>query len=93
MGALTWLEEVLALEKMWVAGGQIKCQIPLEEHWAFAYSMLQKVSCNFTLVIQQLGLELYSVVSNSLSFRPLLLLCFCVRFRVSNPLARLGKVR
>jgi hypothetical protein len=55
--------------------------------------MLQKVSCNFPLVIQQLGPELYSVVSNSLPFRPLLLLCFCVRFRVSNPLARLGKVR
>uniref|UniRef100_A0A804PCT5 Chaperone DnaJ-domain superfamily protein n=1 Tax=Zea mays TaxID=4577 RepID=A0A804PCT5_MAIZE len=42
MGALTWLEEVPALEKLWVAGVQIKCQIPLEEHWAFAYSMLEK---------------------------------------------------
>jgi hypothetical protein len=73
MGALTWLEEVPALEKLWVAGVQIKCQIPLEEHWAFAYSMLEKVSCSFPLVIQQLGPKLYSVISNSLLFHPLLL--------------------
>ena len=77
MGALTWLEEVLALEKLWVARVQIKCQIPLEipleEDWAFAYSMLEKVSCSFPLVIQQLGPKLYSVISNSLLFHPLLL--------------------
>ena len=86
MGALTWLEEVPALEKLWVAGVQIKCQIPLEEHWAFAYSMLQKVSYSFPLVIQQLRPKLYNVVSNSLLFRPLLMRT------VSSPLARLGKV-
>ncbi|ONM10469.1 Squalene synthase 1 [Zea mays] len=62
MGALSRPEEVLALVKLRVAAGQIKRQIPPEEHWAFAYSMLQKVSRSFALVIQQLGPELRNAV-------------------------------
>jgi hypothetical protein len=68
MGALSRPEEVLALVKLRVAAGQIKRQIPPEEHWAFAYSMLQKVSRSFALVIQQLGPELRNAVSTN-SFR------------------------
>ncbi|CAD6343653.1 unnamed protein product [Miscanthus lutarioriparius] len=62
MGALSRPEEVLALVKLRVAAGQIKRQIPPEEHWAFGYSMLQKVSRSFALVIQQLGPELRNAV-------------------------------
>lgn len=70
MGALSRPEEVLALVKLRVAAGQIKRQIPPEEHWAFGYSMLQKVSRSFALVIQQLGPELRNAVStNSHSLR------------------------
>jgi farnesyl-diphosphate farnesyltransferase len=65
MGALSRPEEVLALVKLRVAAGQIKRQIPPEEHWAFAYSMLQKVSRSFALVIQQLGPELRNAVSTN----------------------------
>ena len=54
-----------AATKLRVAAGQIKRQIPLEEHWAFAYSMLQKVSRSFALVIQQLGPELRNAVSTN----------------------------
>ena len=62
MGALSRPEEVVALVKLRVAAGQIKRQIPPEEHWGFAYSMLQKVSRSFALVIQQLGPELRNAV-------------------------------
>nr|CAB3497798.1 unnamed protein product [Digitaria exilis] len=62
MGALSRPEEVVALVKLRVAAGQIKRQIPPEEHWAFAYSMLQNVSRSFALVIQQLGPELRNAV-------------------------------
>ncbi|KAK3145756.1 hypothetical protein QOZ80_3BG0256940 [Eleusine coracana subsp. coracana] len=62
MGALSRPEEVVALVKLRVAAGQIKRQIPPEEHWAFCYSMLQKVSRSFALVIQQLGPELRNAV-------------------------------
>uniref|UniRef100_A0ACD6A6C5 Uncharacterized protein n=1 Tax=Avena sativa TaxID=4498 RepID=A0ACD6A6C5_AVESA len=62
MGALSRPEEVVALVKLRVAAGQIKRQIPPEEHWAFAYDMLQKVSRSFALVIQQLGPELRNAV-------------------------------
>jgi len=65
MGALSRPEEVLALVKLRVAAGQIKRQIPPEEHWAFGYSMLQKVSRSFALVIQQLGPELRNAVSTN----------------------------
>ena len=63
MGALSRPEEVVALVKLRVAAGQIKRQIPPEEHWAFAYSMLQKVSRSFALVIQQLDPDLRNAVS------------------------------
>ncbi|KAM0899003.1 hypothetical protein ACQ4PT_021559 [Festuca glaucescens] len=62
MGALSRPEEVVALVKLRVAAGQIKRQIPPEEHWAFCYDMLQKVSRSFALVIQQLGPELRNAV-------------------------------
>jgi len=65
MGALSRPEEVLALVKLRVAAGQIKRQIPPEEHWAFGYSMLQKVSRSFALVIQQLPPQLRNAVSNN----------------------------
>ena len=65
MGALSRPEEALALVKLRVAAGQIKRQIPPEEHWAFGYSMLQKVSRSFALVIQQLGPELRNAVSTN----------------------------
>jgi len=60
----------LPLVKLRVAAGQIKRQIPPPpEHWGFAYSMLQKVSRSFALVIQQLGPELRNAVS-ARSLRP-----------------------
>ncbi|RCV40370.1 hypothetical protein SETIT_9G047500v2 [Setaria italica] len=65
MGALSRPEEVVALVKLRVAAGQLKRQIPPEEHWAFAYSMLQKVSRSFALVIQQLGTECLRGVSKT----------------------------
>lgn len=68
MGALSRPEEVVALVKLRVAAGQIKRQIPPEEHWAFCYSMLQNVSRSFALVIQQLGPELRNAVSTAASF-------------------------
>jgi farnesyl-diphosphate farnesyltransferase len=71
MGALSRPEEVLALVKLRVAAGQIKRQIPPEEHWAFGYSMLQKVSRSFALVIQQLPPQLRNAVStNSIRLSP-----------------------
>ncbi|KAJ1293129.1 hypothetical protein BS78_01G044300 [Paspalum vaginatum] len=62
MGPLSRPEEVVALVKLRVAAGQIKRQIPPEEHWAFCYSMLQNVSRSFALVIQQLGPQLRNAV-------------------------------
>jgi farnesyl-diphosphate farnesyltransferase len=62
MGALSRPEEVVALVKLRVAAGKIRRQIPPQEHWAFAYDMLQKVSRSFALVIQQLGPELRNAV-------------------------------
>uniref|UniRef100_A0A0E0P2S3 Uncharacterized protein n=2 Tax=Oryza TaxID=4527 RepID=A0A0E0P2S3_ORYRU len=63
MGVLSRPEEVLPLVKLRVAAGRIKRQIPPEEHWAFAYTMLQRVSRSFALVIQQLGPDLRNAVS------------------------------
>jgi farnesyl-diphosphate farnesyltransferase len=70
MGAPSRPEEVVALVKLRVAAGQIKRQIPPEEHWAFCYDMLQKVSRSFALVIQQLGPELRNAVSTPPLFPP-----------------------
>ncbi|PKA51980.1 Squalene synthase [Apostasia shenzhenica] len=55
-------EDLMPLMKMKVAMEKIKMQIPAEPHWRFAYSMLQKVSRSFALVIQQLGPELRNAV-------------------------------
>lgn len=62
MGVLSRPEEVVALVRLKVAAGRIRRQIPPEEHWAFAYDMLQRVSRSFALVIQQLGPELRNAV-------------------------------
>jgi hypothetical protein len=70
MGALSRPEEVVALVKLRLAAGRIKRQIPPEEHWAFCYSMLQKVSRSFALVIQQLGPQLRNAVSTAAPFPP-----------------------
>jgi hypothetical protein len=66
MWALSRPEELMALVKLRVAAGQIKRHIPPEKHWGFTYSMLQKVSRSFALVIQQLGPDLRNAVSNPL---------------------------
>jgi farnesyl-diphosphate farnesyltransferase len=66
MGTLSRSKEVVALMKLRVAVWKIKRQIPPEEHWAFAFDMLHKVSRSFALVIQQLGPELRNVVSTDI---------------------------
>jgi farnesyl-diphosphate farnesyltransferase len=63
MGALSQPEEAVALVKLWVAARKMKRQIPPEEHWAFCYDMLQKLSRSFAFVIQQLGPDLRNAVS------------------------------
>ncbi|KAK1261355.1 Squalene synthase [Acorus gramineus] len=55
-------DEVLPLMKMKVASAMLKKQIPPEEHWSFCYTILQRVSRSFALVIQQLGVELRNAV-------------------------------
>ncbi|KAJ4760565.1 Squalene synthase [Rhynchospora pubera] len=55
-------EEIYPMVKLKMAAARISKQIPPEEHWAFAYTMLQKVSRSFALVIQQLGPELRNAV-------------------------------
>ncbi|URD85472.1 squalene [Musa troglodytarum] len=55
-------EEVYPMVKLKLASDRIRRQIPAEPHWAFSYSMLQKVSRSFALVIQQLGPQLRDAV-------------------------------
>ncbi|RWW35028.1 hypothetical protein BHE74_00051473 [Ensete ventricosum] len=55
-------EEVYPLVKLKLAADRIRRQIPAEPHWAFSYSMLQKVSRSFALVIQQLDPQLRNAV-------------------------------
>ncbi|XP_008796681.1 squalene synthase 1-like isoform X2 [Phoenix dactylifera] len=55
-------EDLYALVKLKMASDRIKKQIPAEPHWGFSYTMLQKVSRSFALVIQQLGPELRNAV-------------------------------
>ncbi|XP_078180975.1 squalene synthase 2-like [Carex rostrata] len=55
-------EEVYPMLKLKMAAARLSKQIPAEEHWAFSYTMLQKVSRSFALVIQQLGPELRNAV-------------------------------
>ncbi|KAE8806883.1 UDP-D-glucuronate decarboxylase [Hordeum vulgare] len=49
MGLLSRSEEVAALVRLKVAAGPIRHEIPPEMHWAFAYEMLQRVSCSLAL--------------------------------------------
>jgi farnesyl-diphosphate farnesyltransferase len=56
-------KEMVALVKLRAAAWRIKRQIPSQQHWAFCFDMLQKVSRSFALVIQQLGPELRNAVS------------------------------
>nr|CDM86349.1 unnamed protein product [Triticum aestivum] len=62
MGLLSRPEEVPALLRLKLAAGRIRRQIPPQEHWAFAYHMLQRVSRSFALVVQQLGTDLRNAV-------------------------------
>uniref|UniRef100_A0A453M5E3 Squalene synthase n=1 Tax=Aegilops tauschii subsp. strangulata TaxID=200361 RepID=A0A453M5E3_AEGTS len=62
MGVLSRPEEVPALLRLKLAAGRIRRQIPPQDHWAFAYDMLQRVSRSFALVIQQLGPDLRNAV-------------------------------
>nr|CAD1840365.1 unnamed protein product [Ananas comosus var. bracteatus] len=55
-------EELYSLVKLKMAAARIEKQIPAEEHWAFSYTMLQRVSRSFALVIQQLGPQLRNAV-------------------------------
>lgn len=54
--------DLYALLKLKVASDRIKRQIPADPHWGFCYSMLQRVSRSFALVIQQLGPQLRNAV-------------------------------
>ncbi|KAI4983856.1 hypothetical protein ZWY2020_025722 [Hordeum vulgare] len=58
MGLLSRTEEVAALVRLKVAAGPIRREFPPEMHSAFAYEMLQRVSCSFAL-----GPELRNAVS------------------------------
>ncbi|KAI4981608.1 hypothetical protein ZWY2020_022100 [Hordeum vulgare] len=49
MGLLSRSEELAVLVRLKVAAGPIKREIPPEMHWAFAYEMLQRVSCSLAL--------------------------------------------
>lgn len=72
MGAmLEHPEELYALMKLKIAASKLSKQIPAEPHWGFSYSMLQKVSRSFALVIQQLGPELRNAVTLLSSIRPI----------------------
>nr|AFY63035.1 squalene synthase [Alisma plantago-aquatica subsp. orientale] len=55
-------EDLVALLKLKVAVRKIEKQIPPEPHWGFSYTMLQRVSRSFAIVIQQLGPELRNAV-------------------------------
>ncbi|KAF0907022.1 hypothetical protein E2562_014641 [Oryza meyeriana var. granulata] len=54
--------EAEALVRLRVAAGRLRREVPADEHWAFAYSMLHRVSRSFALVIQQLGPDLRNAV-------------------------------
>ncbi|MFS8024691.1 putative squalene synthase [Helianthus anomalus] len=55
-------DDLYPLLKLRMATKQAETQIPTEAHWGFCYSMLQKVSRSFALVIQQLGTDLRDAV-------------------------------
>ena len=72
-------DEVMALMKLKIAASKISKQIPPEPHWGFSYTMLQKVSRSFALVIQQLGPELRNAVK-FLSLSPSRSISYLFRF-------------
>ncbi|MCD9559112.1 Farnesyl-diphosphate farnesyltransferase [Datura stramonium] len=55
-------EDIYPLLKLKVAARYAEKQIPSQPHWAFCYIMLHKVSRSFSLVIQQLPLELRDAI-------------------------------
>ncbi|KAJ6409822.1 hypothetical protein OIU84_009330 [Salix udensis] len=55
-------DDLYPLLKLKMAVRHAEKQIPSEPHWAFCYSMLQRVSRSFALVVQQLGTELRNAV-------------------------------
>ncbi|CAL9137796.1 unnamed protein product, partial [Musa acuminata var. zebrina] len=59
---VTHPDEVYPMVKLKLASDRIRRQIPAEPHWSFSYSMLQKVSRSFALVIQQLEPQLRDAV-------------------------------
>lgn len=67
MGSLKALlkhpDDFYPLLKLKIAAKKAEKQIPAEPHWAFCYSMLQKVSRSFALVIQQLNPQLRDAVT------------------------------
>jgi farnesyl-diphosphate farnesyltransferase len=56
-------DDLYPLLKLKMAARHAEKQIPPEPHWAFCYTMLQKVSRSFAMVIQQLDSELRNAVS------------------------------
>ncbi|XP_019071416.1 squalene synthase isoform X1 [Solanum lycopersicum] len=55
-------EDIYPLLKLKVAAQYAEKQIPSQPHWAFCYIMLHKVSRSFSLVIQQLPVELRDAI-------------------------------
>ncbi|XP_042457735.1 squalene synthase 8-like isoform X1 [Zingiber officinale] len=55
-------EELYPMVKLKMSMDRVRRQIPAEPHWHFSYSMLQKVSRSFALVIQQLRPQLRNAV-------------------------------
>ncbi|KAF3635294.1 Squalene synthase [Capsicum annuum] len=55
-------EDIYPLMKLKIAAQYAEKQIPSQPHWAFSYTMLHKVSRSFSLVIQQLPVELRDAV-------------------------------
>ncbi|XP_020571148.1 squalene synthase-like [Phalaenopsis equestris] len=55
-------EDLMPLVKMKVASKKIELQFPEFSPWGFVYSMLEKVSPSFSLVIEQLGCDLRDAV-------------------------------
>jgi hypothetical protein len=56
-------DEFYPLLKLKMAARHAEKQIPREPHWGFCYTMLQKVSRSFAMVIQQLDSNLRNAVS------------------------------
>ncbi|KAL2512352.1 Squalene synthase [Abeliophyllum distichum] len=55
-------DEVYPMIKLKMAVRRAKKQIPLESHWAFCYTLLNKLSRSFAFVIQQLDGDLRDAV-------------------------------